>query len=50
MTHLVNDEKAVDFVYWDFSKAFDTVPQSILLEKWLIMTWMSVLSNGWKTG
>ncbi|PKU43060.1 rna-directed dna polymerase from mobile element jockey-like [Limosa lapponica baueri] len=33
VTHLVDDRKAVDVVYLNFSKAFDTVFQSILLEK-----------------
>jgi len=33
VTHLVDEAKAVDVVYLDFSNALDTVPHSILLEK-----------------
>ena len=33
VTHLVDEEKAVDVVYLAFSKAFDHVSHSILLEK-----------------
>ncbi|KAF4801486.1 hypothetical protein TURU_034592 [Turdus rufiventris] len=33
MTHLVNASKAVDIVYLDFCKVFDTVSHGITLEK-----------------
>ena len=64
MTHL-DEGKAVDVVYLDFSKAFNTVPYSILLKKlaacgldrytlYLVKNWLEgqtqrVVVNGVKT-
>ncbi|PKU40584.1 rna-directed dna polymerase from mobile element jockey-like [Limosa lapponica baueri] len=50
VTRLVDEGKAVDVVYLDFSKAFDTVSHSILLEKLDAHGLMGVLSAGLKTG
>jgi len=53
MTHLVDEGKSVDVIYLDFSKAFDTVPNSILLEKlaahgldWCSLHWIKNWLNG----
>ncbi|KAF4804616.1 hypothetical protein TURU_006024 [Turdus rufiventris] len=50
VTCLVDDGKAVDVVYLDYSRAFDTVSCSILLRPWQPMAWASALFTGLGTG
>ena len=54
LTHLLDENKAVDVVYLDFSKAFDTVPHNILVEKLaahslggLTLLWVRHYLDGW---
>jgi len=46
VTRLGDEGKAVDVVYPDFSKAFDTVPTASSCRNWLPMVWMGVLFSG----
>ena len=39
---LVGEEKAVDVVYLELSKAFDTVSHSILWGNWLPVAWTGI--------
>uniref|UniRef100_A0A8C3C6K7 Reverse transcriptase domain-containing protein n=1 Tax=Cairina moschata TaxID=8855 RepID=A0A8C3C6K7_CAIMO len=54
VTRLVDERKAVDVVYLNFSKALDIVPHIILLEKlaahgldWHTLHWVRNLLDGW---
>ena len=54
VTRLVDEGKAVDVVYLDFSKAFDTVPHSIIVEKLAahgldghMLCWVKRWLDGW---
>jgi len=53
-THLVDEGKAIDVVYQDFSKAFNSVSHSILLEKLAAqgldrytLCWVKYWLEGW---
>jgi len=46
VTHVVEEGKAVDIVYLDFSKAIDNISCSIVLEKLAAHAWTSVLLAG----
>lgn len=49
VTHSVDEEKAVDVVYLEFSKLILTPsPTALSWRKWLLMAWRGVLLTRWK--
>ncbi|TRZ08556.1 hypothetical protein HGM15179_018550, partial [Zosterops borbonicus] len=50
VTHLVDDGKARDVVYLDFSKAFDTMSHGILVKKLQLMAWAAKLTSPLSVG
>ncbi|KAJ7408338.1 rna-directed dna polymerase from mobile element jockey-like [Willisornis vidua] len=50
VTLLMDEEKALDVVYMDLSKAFDTISHSIVMEKLQPMAWTGALSAGLRAG
>jgi len=52
--HLVDEGKAVDVVYLDFSKALTPFPTAFSSRNWLLLLWTGVrfvgLETGWKGG
>lgn len=50
VTQLVDEGKAVDIVYLDFSKVFDAVFHNIFLEKVQFMAWTYAFFAEQKTG
>lgn len=50
VAHLYDTGKPVDVIFLNFSKAFGTASQSILLDKCLACSWKTILCNGWAIG
>jgi len=50
VTCLVHEVKAIDILYLDFSKAFDTVSTIFSWRSWQPMAWTGTLFAGKRTG